>query len=47
MILITNNAFCMAQRATAQLNTGIVRGFGVAEAPPVFQRLPQEKTWLI
>jgi hypothetical protein len=25
------------QRATAQLRTGLFRGWGVAEAPPVFQ----------
>jgi hypothetical protein len=36
-LLITNNAFCIVQRATAQSKTGIFRDFGVAEAPPGFQ----------
>jgi hypothetical protein len=36
-LLITNNAFCIVQRATAQSKTGIFRGYGVAEAPPGFQ----------
>jgi hypothetical protein len=36
-LLITNNAFYIVQRATAQPKTGIFRGFGVAEAPPGFQ----------
>jgi hypothetical protein len=36
-LLITNNAFCIVQRATAHLKTGIFRGYGVAEAPPGFQ----------
>jgi hypothetical protein len=27
-LLITNNAFCIVQRATAKLKTGIVRGYG-------------------
>jgi hypothetical protein len=36
-LLITNNAFCIVQRATAQSKTGFFRGFGVAEAPPGFQ----------
>jgi hypothetical protein len=35
--LITNNLFCVVQRATAQLKKGIVRDYGVAEAPPGFQ----------
>jgi hypothetical protein len=35
--LITNNAFCIVQRATAQSKTGIFRDYGVAEAPPGFQ----------
>jgi hypothetical protein len=37
-LLITNNAFCIVQRATAQSKTGIFRHFGVAEAPPGFKR---------
>jgi hypothetical protein len=36
-LLITNNAFFIVQRAKAQSKTGIVRGYGVAEAPPGFQ----------
>jgi hypothetical protein len=36
-LLITNNAFCIVQRATAQSKTGNFRDFGVAEAPPGFQ----------
>jgi hypothetical protein len=36
-LLITNNAFFIVQRATAQSKTGIFRGYGVAEAPPGFQ----------
>jgi hypothetical protein len=36
-ILITNNAFCIVQRATAQSTTGNVHGYGLAEAPPIFQ----------
>jgi hypothetical protein len=36
-LLITNNAFCIVQRATAQSKTGIFLDFGVAEAPPGFQ----------
>jgi hypothetical protein len=36
-LLITNNAFCIVQRATAQLKTGVFRDYGVAEAPPGFQ----------
>jgi hypothetical protein len=36
-LLITYNAFCIVQRATAQSKTGIFRGYGVAEAPPGFQ----------
>jgi hypothetical protein len=31
-LLITSNAFCIVQRATAQSKTGIDRGYGVAEA---------------
>jgi hypothetical protein len=34
--LITNNAFCMVQRATAQPKTGFFRGYGEAAAPPGF-----------
>jgi hypothetical protein len=37
MLLITNNAFCIVQRATAQSKTGIFRDCGEAEAPPGFQ----------
>jgi hypothetical protein len=36
-LLITNNAFCIVQRATALSKTGIFRDYGVAEAPPGFQ----------
>jgi hypothetical protein len=36
-LLITNNAFCIVQRATAHSKTGIFRDYGVAEAPPGFQ----------
>jgi hypothetical protein len=36
-LLITNNAFCIVQRATAQSKTGTFRDYGVAEAPPGFQ----------
>jgi hypothetical protein len=34
---ITNNAFYIVQRATAQSKTGIFSGYGVADAPPSFQ----------
>jgi hypothetical protein len=33
-LLLTNNAFCIVQRATTQSKTGIFRDFGVAEVPP-------------
>jgi hypothetical protein len=36
-LLITNNAFFIVQRATAQSKTGIFSDFYVAEAPPGFQ----------
>jgi hypothetical protein len=36
-LLITNNAFCIVQRAAAQSKTGIFRDFGVAEIFPGFQ----------
>jgi hypothetical protein len=36
-LLITNNAFWIVQRATAQSKTGNFRDYGVAEAPPGFQ----------
>jgi hypothetical protein len=36
-LLITNNAVCIVQRTTAQSKTGVFRGYGLAEAPPVFQ----------
>jgi hypothetical protein len=36
-LLITNNIFCIVQRATAQSKTGIFRYFGAAEASPGFQ----------
>jgi hypothetical protein len=36
-LLITNNAFCIVQRATAQSKTDFFRDCGVAEAPPGFQ----------
>jgi hypothetical protein len=35
--VITNNAFCNVQRATAQSKTGFFRGYGIVEAPPGFQ----------
>jgi hypothetical protein len=35
-LLITNNLFCIVQKATAQSKTGIFRDYGVAEAPPGF-----------
>jgi hypothetical protein len=33
-LLITNNSFCIVQRATERSKTGIFRDYGVAEAPP-------------
>jgi hypothetical protein len=36
-LLITNNTFCIVQRATAQSKTGFFRHYGVAEAPTGFQ----------
>jgi hypothetical protein len=36
-LLITNNKFCILQRATAQSKTAFFRDYGVAEAPPGFQ----------
>jgi hypothetical protein len=36
-LLITNNAFCIEQRAAAQSITEIFLGYGVAEAPPGYQ----------
>jgi hypothetical protein len=36
-LLITNNSFCIVQRATAQSKTGFFRGYVVAEALPGFQ----------
>jgi hypothetical protein len=36
-LLITNNAFCIVQRATAQSKAGIFRDYVVAEASPGFQ----------
>jgi hypothetical protein len=36
-LLITNYAFCIVQRATAQSKTGFFCDYGVAEAPPGFQ----------
>jgi hypothetical protein len=36
-LLITSNVFCIEQRATAQSRTSLVRGYGVAEAPPILQ----------
>jgi hypothetical protein len=35
--LITNNAFCILQRATAQSKAGNFRRYAAAEAPPGFQ----------
>jgi hypothetical protein len=36
-LLITKNAFCIFQTATAQSKTEIFRVYGVAKAPPGFQ----------
>jgi hypothetical protein len=36
-LLITNNAFFIVKRATAQSKTGIFSDYGVAKAPPDFQ----------
>jgi hypothetical protein len=36
-LLITDNAFCIVQRAIAQSKTGIFRDYCVAEAPSGFQ----------
>jgi hypothetical protein len=36
-LLITNNAFCIVQRATAKSKTGFFCDYGVAEAPLGFQ----------
>jgi hypothetical protein len=36
-LLITNNSFCIVQRATEQSKTKIPRDCGVAEDPPGFQ----------
>jgi hypothetical protein len=36
-LLIINDAFFIVQRAREQLNTGFVRVYGMAEAPPVLQ----------
>jgi hypothetical protein len=36
-LLITNDSFCIVQRATAQSKARFFRGYGVAEAPPGFQ----------
>jgi hypothetical protein len=36
-LLITDDAFCIVQRVTAQLKTGIFRDYNLAEAPPGFQ----------
>jgi hypothetical protein len=35
--VMTNNTFCIVQRATAQSTTENFRDYGVAEAPPGFQ----------
>jgi hypothetical protein len=35
-LLITNNAFCIVQRATAHSKTENFRDYGAAEAPPGF-----------
>jgi hypothetical protein len=35
--LITTDVFCIVRRATTQSKTGILSGYGVAEAPPGFQ----------
>jgi hypothetical protein len=36
-LLITNKAFCIVQRATAQSQTVIFRDYGAAKAPPGFK----------
>jgi hypothetical protein len=36
-LLITNNAFCIEQRATVQSKTGNFRDYIVAETPPGYQ----------
>jgi hypothetical protein len=36
-LMIISDAFCIVQRETVQSQTGLVRGYGVAEAPPVVQ----------
>jgi hypothetical protein len=36
-LLINNNAFGIVNRATAQSKTDVFHGYGVAEAPPIFQ----------
>jgi hypothetical protein len=36
-LLLTNNVFCIVQRATARSKAGTFRDCGVAEAPPGFQ----------
>jgi hypothetical protein len=36
-LLITKNAFCIVQKATAQSKKDFFRDCGVAEAPPAFQ----------
>jgi hypothetical protein len=46
-VLITNNAFCIAQRARAQSKTGVFRDYSVAEAPPGFMIRGQVKNLII
>jgi hypothetical protein len=37
ILQITNNVLCSEQRATAKFKTGIIRGYGMADAYPFFQ----------
>jgi hypothetical protein len=34
---MTSNSFCILRRATAKSKSGIDHGYGLVEAPPVFQ----------
>jgi hypothetical protein len=36
MLIITNNLFCIVQRAAAQSKTGIDHGYGVTDVPSIF-----------
>jgi hypothetical protein len=37
---ISNNEFCIVQRATSHSETGIFRGYGLAESPTKSTNLP-------